>query len=143
LRDSRAHGFTQADFFRVENARFATSQVKSAGPAAERPQHLQHAHRVHAMGVYRLVFEVVEGIKIRFDQINRAGRLALGRCIHEDRHVIAVHHRVAEVIAADAEITHVHPVRQLAADQLVYNLDAECVVPHENIADTGDEDAHA
>src|SRR5262249_14688154 len=95
------------------------------------------------MGVHEwlLWLRVVQIARCRFNQVYVAGLAALRHRINEDRQIVAVHERVGEVEATDAEIDYPHVFRPRALAQTPGNFAAEGVVAQEDISDASDENA--
>ena len=76
---------------------------------------------------------------VRLEDVQRAGRAAARRRVHQHDRLVAVEEGVGQVEAADAEIDHAHLRRGSGRrGQALDDLDAEGVVAQEDVADAGD-----
>ena len=79
-------------------------------------------------------------LQIGFDDEEGAGLTFTGIRVHENGGLVAFHQGIGEIKATDAEIGDTNAVREGAAGEDACNFDAESIVTHEDVADSGDQD---
>ena len=78
-------------------------------------------------------------IGVRFQHEERPGRLAARERVDQDQQVVAFEKLIRQVHAPDAEVGDLDPLRELRVGESPRDLDAEPVVPEEDIPDAGHE----
>ncbi len=74
---------------------------------------------------------------VQLQQVEGTGVATAGGRIDEDRRVPALEELVSQVQSADAEVGHLHLLRHSVIRHSADHLDAEAVVPEEDVAHPG------
>ena len=79
--------------------------------------------------------------EVRLQNVQGSCLAAARHGIHENHRLVGIQKGVNQIEPADAEIMHMHVSRQRALRQTPGDFDTESVVPEEDIANAGDENA--
>jgi hypothetical protein len=112
----------------------------AAGQTVEHPEQRARVHAVCIEGGHAGVGVRDGPVQVVFEQVERAGVVALADGVDEDEGAVAVEQAVGQVHPADADVGDLDAGRQLAPGEPAGHLDAEPVVGEEDVADTCDQD---
>jgi hypothetical protein len=127
---------------RGDVARFARDDYRPLGPCIELVEQREHvvgreSVRVDDRSRRR------DGVRTDLDDRDRAGRLTVGRRVHQDQQLASVEKFVGEVDTPNADVGELYAGRHRSIGKVLGHLDAETVVAQKYVADAGDEDAIA